>query len=316
MKDITFYDLNFNRLYILPQFAINKGYISAYAQKDFNGVGSFEIDFVDDKLKMLIKQYRENLIIEWNGFWGILCAYQDKNGKVKLTGESLNGLLRRVVITLKGIQSGTVKELAQRTVGYADWLTCDWTARDWTKEFTKTVSYSTDAFTSADKYLSAILALDNAGYEIIADIANKQFIFNLLPSNESNLFLSTNNLNAYDLSETYINRSVAYGGWYPKKVDGETKWEYITLDKNLAGVFKKDTVLKSTTEAEAMQELKAMIAESEMELKTRGVTYGADYVLGDVVRVQNNDVVDKKRITSVIMSQENGYIENPIFSEV
>ena len=67
---------------------------------------------------------------------------------------------------------------------------------------------------------------------------------------------------------------------------------------------------------EAMQELKAMVADAETELKTRGITYGTDYRLGDIVRVQNNDTAVKKRITSVIMSQENGYIENPIFSAI
>ena len=141
-------------------------------------------------------------------------------------------------------------------------------------------------------------------------------MFEVLQSKETDLLLSTNNKNAYDFSEVYINRSVAHGGWFPAKVDDETTWAYITLDKSLEGVFKKDTVLKSTTEAEAWQELKEMVADAETELKTRGVTYGIDYVLGDVVRVQNNDLANKKRITSVIMSQENGYIENPIFSEV
>lgn len=313
MRDITFYDLNFNRLYILPQSSGDRGYISAYAEKEFNGVGSLEIDFVDDELFKLVKSkdYRDNLMIEWNGFWGIMCAFQYKDGKIKLTGESLNGLLKRVVVTSTGTQSGTVKSLAWNAVNYVDWLTCNWT-----EDFTKTVSYTTDALTSADKYLSAVLALDNAGYEVKADIVNKQFVFNLLKSNESDLLLSTNNLNAYDFSETYINRNVANGGYYQKEVDGEKKWYYITLDESLIGVFKKDVVLNSKTEWEARQELKAMVAESETELKTRGLTFGIDYNLGDVVRVQNNDTAVKKRITSVIMSQENGYIENPIFSEV
>ncbi|MBR6523448.1 MAG: hypothetical protein IKT39_02415 [Clostridia bacterium] len=313
MKDITFYDLNFNRLYILPQYTLNKGYISAYAQKDFNGVGSLEIVFIDDDLKKLIKQYRDNLVIEWNGFYGILCAYRDEPKGVRLTGESLNSILKRSVIpSTVATLTGNVEELAFDALkSVAPWL-----KQGESKEFKTDVSYSTDTYISADVYIGDLLKLDNAGYEIKPDFVNKQFVFEVLQSKETALLLSTNNKNAYDFSEVYINRPVAHGGWFPAKVGDETIWAYITLNESLEGVFKKDTVLKSTTETEAWQELKAMVPESETELKTRGITYGADYVLGDIVRVQNNDVADRKRITSVIMSQENGYIENPIFSEV
>ena len=313
MRDITFYDLNFNRLYILPQFAINRGYISAYVQKDFNGVGSLEIVFVDDELFKIVTQYRDNLMIEWNGFWGILSAYRYEPKGVRLTGESLNGLLKRIVIpSTTTTLTGNVEEIAFSALGAA----APWLIQGESKGFEKDVNYSADTYKSADVYIGDLLKLDNAGYEIKPDFEGKQFVFEVLKSNESDLLLSTNNKNAYDFSEVYINRNIAYGGWYPKKVDNATSWEYITLDNSLTGVFKKDTVLKSKTEAEAIQELKEMVADAETELKTRGITYGTDYVLGDVVRVQNNDVASKKRITSVIMSQENGYIENPIFSEV
>lgn len=312
MKDITFYDLNFNRLYILPQFAIEKGYISAYAQKDFNGLGSIEIVFIDNGLKKIIKQYRDNLMIEWNGFYGMLSAYRDEPKGVRLTGESLSAILKRIVIPSTATTlNGTVKQLSFSALETsASWLNKEG------EDFENNINYSADTYKSADVYISELLKLDNAGYEIVPDFINKKFVFKLLKSNEINLLLSTNNKNAYDFSEVYINRALAYGGWYQKKTNESTTWEYITLDESLEGVFKKDVVLKASTETEARQELEKMVADFEMELKTRGVTYGTDYVLGDVVRVQNNDVAEKKRITSVIMSQENGYTENPIFSEV
>lgn len=313
MKDVTFYDLNFNRLYILPQFAINSGYISAYVQKDFNDVGSIEIVFVDNELKKLIKQYRDNLMIEWNGFYGLLSAYRDEPKGVRITGESLSGILKRIVIpSTTTTLNGTVGALSYNALNNA----APWLVIENYMDFENKVSYSTTSYETADKYIMDLLKLDNAGFEILPDFKNKQYVFKLLKSNESNLLLSTNNKNAYDFSEVYINRTIAYGGWYPKKVDSETVWEYITFDNTLEGVFKKDAVLKSNTETEAKQELLEMVADFEMELKTRGISYGTDYVLGDVVRVQNDGAAEKKRITSVIMSQENGYTENPIFSEV
>lgn len=313
MKDIVFYTLDFERLYILPQYTVNKGYISANVQKDFNGVGSFEILFADEGLRKLIIQHRENLMFEWNGVQGILCAYRDDTGGFRVTGETLNGLLKRIVIPSTATTlNSDVETLARSAVGSA----ASWLTLGDAKGFEKAVSYSTDTYKSADVYISDLLKLDNAGYEIKADFTNKQFVFEVLKSNERNLILSTNNLNAYDFIETYINRTVAYGGYYPKKQDDTTVWTYITLDKELNGVYKKDVVLSAKTEEEALQELKSMIADTETEMKTRNVTYGVDYVLGDVVRVQNNDTAVRKRITSIVMSQENGYIENPIFSEV
>ena len=313
MKDITFYDLNFNRLYILPQFAINKGYISAYTRKDFNDVGTLEIVFIDNDLKKIIIHHRDNLMIEWNGFWGLLSAYRDEPKGVRLTGESLNGILKRIVIPSTATTlTGNVEALAYNALK----ASAPWLKRAVAKGFNTDVNYSSDTYKQADVYISELLKLDNAGYEIKADITNKQFVFEVLESKESNLLLSTNNLNAYEFSEVYINRTIAHGGWYPKKQNDETVWTYITLDSSLTGVFKKDVVLKATTASEAKQELKAMVADAETELKTRNVSFGVDYKLGDIVRVQNNDIASKKRITSVIMSQENGYIENPIFSEV
>ncbi len=313
MKDVTFYTLDFEKLYILPQYTVDKGYISANVQKDFNGVGSFEILFADEKLKNIIKQYRENLMFEWNGVQGLLCAYRDDAGGFRITGETLNGLLKRVVIPSTATTlNSDVETLARSAIRSA----ASWLKLGDAKGFEKAVSYSTDTYKTADVYISDLLKLDNAGYEIKADFVNKRFVFEVLKSNQSDLLLSTNNLNAYDFIETYINRTIAYGGYYPKEQDDATVWTYITLNKELSGVYKKDVVLSAKTEKEALQELKSMVADTETEMKTRKIAYGVDYVLGDVVRVQNNDTAVRKRITSIVMSQENGYIENPIFSEV
>lgn len=313
MKDITFYDMNFNKIYILPQYSVEKGYISVNVEKKFCEVGSVEIVFIDETLKSIIKQNRDNLMLEWNGVQGILSAYRDEEKGFRITGETLNGLLKRVVIPQTvATQNSNVESIARSAIAY----NAPWMVLGEMKGLANVVSFSSDTYKQADVYMNELLKLDNAGYEIKADFINKQFIFQVLESKESNLLLSTNNLNAYGFSEVYINRTIAHGGWYPKKVDDETEWTYITLDSSLSGVFKKDVVLKATTEDEARQELETMVADAETELKTRNVYFGKDYNLGDIVRVQNNDIAVQKRITSVIMSQENGYIENPIFSEV
>ncbi len=314
MKDIKLYDFNFDLLRILPQYAVNLncGYISANVTKEFNGEGSFEIDFIDEDTKQIIKSNPDNIFIEWNGFYGIVTGYLFDT-KCKILGASLNALLHRIVIPQTATQlSGNVEQLARNAISVnASWLTLgDLTG------YTNQVQYSTDTYKTADSYIEELLVLDNAGYEISADIENKTFVFGVLPSSETGLILSTNLNTAYDFSESYDNKSKAIGGWYQRATNDDSVWTYITTDNTVSGVNKIDTVLSATTEAEALQELAKLKAQSDVDLKTREINYGTDYKLGDIVRVQNGDTAVRKRVIGINITQENGYTENPILSEV
>ena len=312
--DIYFYDFDLNLVYILPSFGADKGYISMNVQKDFNDSGSLEIVFIDSKLKSIIKEHQDNLIVCWKGFQGFLTGHQFDR-QCRAMGMSLNGLLHRIVIPKTvTVLSGTVEALARSAISsIAPWLSLGEE-----KGFETSVDYSTDTYKTADEYIPELLALDNAGFEIYADITNKQYVFQVLKSQESELMLSKNNLNAYDFVENYSNKNVAYGGWYEKEQSGNSDpvWTYITTDETLAGINVINTVLSSKNEGEALQELKSKVAELEIDLKTKKVQYGVDYNIGDIVRVQNDDVATKKRIIGVIMSKEKGFTENPILSEV
>lgn len=312
--DVYFYDFNLNLVYILPSFGADKGYISMNAQKDFNDSGSLEIVFIDSKLKSIIKEYQDDLIVIWKGFQGFLTGHQfDK--QCRAMGMSLNGLSHRIVIPKTvTMLNGTVEVLARSAISSnAPWLTLGEK-----KGFKNVVDYSTDTYLKADTYIPDLLALDNAGYEIYADTTNKKYVFRVLKSCETELILSEDNLNAYDFVENYSNKNIAYGGWYQKEQsDGsDPVWTYITTDETLTGINVIDTVLSSKTESEALQELKSKTAELEIELKTKKVQYGIDYNLGDIVRVQNDGVTTKKKVIGVIMSKEKGFTENPILSEV
>lgn len=312
--DIYFYDFDLNLVYILPSFGTDKGYISMNVQKDFNDFGSLEIVFIDSKLKSIIKEHKDNLIVTWKGFQGFLTGHQFDR-MCRAMGMSLNGLLHRIVIPKTvTVLNGTVEALARSAIS----SNATWLSLGDEKGFETSVDYSTDTYKTADRYIPELLALDNAGFEIYADIPNKEFIFRVLKSQELELMFSTNNLNAYDFVENYSNKKVAYGGWYEKEQsDGsDPVWTYITTDETLTGINVIDTVLSSKNEDEALQELKSRAAELEIDLKTKKVQYGVDYNLGDIVRVQNDDVATKKKVIGIIMSKEKGFTENPILSEV
>lgn len=314
INDVYFYDFELNKVYELPSFGAEKGYISVNATIDFCGAGSLEIVFVDEKLKSLINDYQDNLIVVWRNFQGFLTGHQFEE-TCRLFGMSLNGLLHRIVIpkTVTTL-SGDVETLARTAISAnASWLTLGGT-----KGFDKEVKYATNKYEIADKYISELLTLDNAGYVIFADTKSKKYIFEVLKSEETELLLSTNNLNAYAFSESYSNKTVAFGGWYEQEQsDGsDPVWTYITLDETLSGINKIDTVLSAKSEDEALQDLETKKAEFTTDLKTRKIVQGIDYNIGDIVRVQNNGVATKKRIIGINMSMENGFVENPILSEV
>lgn len=174
---------------------------------------------------------------------------------------------------------------------------------------------------SAEVFVSELLELASLGYRIFADHTNKRFVFEVLHSNEISLMISENNLNAYEFETIYDNKKQAYGGWFKETVEepaeGEDKynWKYIMTDSK-EGIYCEDVVLRSTTEAEALQELKNKKATYKLNCSTKRIQYGVDYQLGDIVKIQQKNRTVKKRVVSVTVSQEADRKETPVFLEV
>lgn len=307
MNDIYFYDLDFNLLYILPNFGVDRGYISVNTKEEFNGSGSVEIVFIDDELKAIVRQYRDDLMVVWKDFRGFITSYQF-NKQCRLTGMSLNGLLHRSVIPQTVTElTGDVETLARSALANVPWLTLGEITG-----FTNIVKYSTDTYLTADTYIQELLVKDGAGYDIAADFEDKTFIFTVLKASENSLVISEGNLNAYNPVETYINKELAYGGWYK---DSEEEWHYLNPDEK-TGIYKIDTVLSSETEEEALEEMKDFKARSELTVETKTLKHGEDYKLGDIVRVQHDGLTVQKKITAFEMWADKGSGEQPILEEV
>lgn len=309
-EDIRFYDFEFNLLRILPSYAVDTGYISINVQQDFNDSGALEISFVDNTLTKLVEQYKDTILVVWRGFQGFITSYKWTDKKCLVTGMHLNGLLHRSVIPTLAATTATVESVARAAItSNIPWLTLGEG-----EGFTNPVDYETDKHMTADTFIQDLLALDNAGYAIRADFANKKFVFELIKPQQNNLMLSVSNLNAYDIELTYINKSLAYGGWYEDEASG--KWTHITTDSTKTDIYNIDTVLSAKTATEAKTELKKRIAEYEVTVKTRNVQYGTDYVIGDILRLQTDGMTVRRLVSGVSMWQEKSYGEEPIFSEV
>ncbi len=306
--DIRFYDFSFNLLYILPSYSDESGYISVNAREDFSGSGAFELEFYDPRLKRIIEENRDRLIVSFNGFWGFLTSYR-WDEKMTVYGMHLNGLLHRAVLPkTDGEVTGGLSEIITGLIENIDWLKVKEPLEE-----CGSVTYSRDDYSLADEYIEELLGILGVGYRIDADIKEKCFTFSLIVPSQRELIISSENKNAHDFQVSYINKKKANGGWYKDKESGE--WRYISLSEK-AGIEKIDTLLSKTNENDAINELKNCTETFEILAEIYGLEYRRDYKIGDIVRVQNEELSVKKQILGVRMWDENGYAEEPILGEI
>lgn len=316
--DIRFYDFEFNLLYILPQYSGDIGYVSVNTEQNLNDCGMFDIVFSDDSLKKVIEDNRDNVIVSWNGFQGVLTSFK-WDSKCRICGLHLNGLLKRAVIPgTEGEVTDDAETLARSAVSE----NIPWLSLGEVKGLSDDVTYSTERYTAADAYIRELLKLDNAGYKITADFKNKKYIFEIIKPEQNPLMLSAANLNAQNMQVGYINTEAAIGGWYLKEQAEDAQgnkpdpvWTYITLDSTKQGIYKTDAVLSATTESGALNELKEKKADFEVTAETKDIHHGTDYNIGDIIRVQCGGVTSRKLVSGLSMWNENGYGEEPILTE-
>ena len=321
MADIRFYDFNFNLVRILPPNGDEVGYKSIDTKQDYKDVGSLEIIFHDPELKSLVEEHKANLFVKWRGFCGFLTSYRWTDSECKITGMHLNGLLHRAVIKatkplVKNKETeemefsdvtDNVANIAKSAVSKISWLSFKKPGF-----VTDSVTYGTEQPEKADTFFKGLFDASKYGYEITADFKNKMLYFELIMPSKNQQILSKNNNNAYAFETTYINKPVAYGGWYKKE---ENTWEYVTLDETILGINAIDTVLEAENEADAIAELKKCKADFEILATLQNLEYGKDYRIGDIIRVQYDGKMSQRFVSGVNRWEENGYNESPIMTE-
>lgn len=311
-EDIFFYNLSLELLHILPAYSNGEGYISLTATQDLKDNGSFEVVLKCDELKDKIIANRDNVIIAWRDFQGYMTSYQITENEVHIFGVSLNGLLHRVVIPNLSESSRNIENSAREAISEnAPWITLGKEVGiDFDKEF------GTDSFMCADEFLKQLFDDTNCGFRIVADVKTKIYYFECIKPKNNALMLSKNNLNAYNFVHEYIGQNMAFGGWYKKEQpEGDGVWTYITTSDNGTGINKIDTVLSSTTDADAKNELKELVTIATVTASTKDVSHGTDYSLADILRVQDGDIAVRKQVIGIEMWQEQEYGEKPILTD-
>ncbi len=308
MEDIFFYDLELNRLHTLPPSGSKSGYIMVNTRQEFRGDGSAQINFWSDDLCNIIRAHPEGVIFRIGKFEGAIADYNFRKDEKTLYGTHLNSLLRKVVVPTQTITDKDPEtELYRIIAEKIPWLNTAAAKGGFDK-----LTYTSDTYMRGNDFFADVAANAKIGYRVYADFVQKKYFFELLASRDNSLMMSESNLNIYEIEEDYSGTSSAFGGWYQKEQnDGDPVWTYIKSGEK-QGIYVTDTVLSATTEDEAKKELAGYTAEKTISTKTRNITYGKDYKLGDKLRLQQNGSCTTKLVNAIEMWWESAhYSEEP-----
>ena len=189
-----------------------------------------------------------------------------------------------------------------------------------TSGFTTKIRFWRNVYNPTIKVVSECLARVSAGHKMWFDISEKKLKYCAVKPAQRNIIISRTNMNALNITYTDDFQDSANGGYYQvtDETTGEMTWTEIASDKT--GLYRWVQVLGGDNEYDAEASLKTKKRKRNVTFDVRGLKYGTDYALGDVVTVKSEfggyRRTDKKQITEVNIWYENGNSgEKPVFSD-
>lgn len=181
---------------------------------------------------------------------------------------------------------------------------------------------SRDTIEDAQTFIKAILNEDSLGYEVIwkrGAGGGVGWILRIYDGTEVKKPVSEEKRTATDLTYTDSRTEYASCGYWREKETEE--WTEIVKDAEKTGVYREEAVLEADGELDAKRELSSMAAKKTAKGALRGLKFGVDYNLGDILTVQiargNIRAASKYRVTQAHVYEESGASgEEPTFTEV
>lgn len=366
MRDVVFYDFDFNRLGDFPEFS------SFNLEKKYLGYGSAELHY-SLKNHEIIELLEENPYVFFvAGDMSAVVTGWRVDEDIAVFGRTPEWLLTKRGVRAFEKTGKTAEEIAREAVidSASDFVTLGELANVETK-----MDYLTDKVRVLYDVVCEVLKTQGLGFRLDLDIENKQFVFSVYEGKESLCLVSVSNRTAYDMKYTAEKQDmVTNSGWYEQKYtdmgdwdaynnspslldndklnaykfyqiasetyyqsggkyyqverfglgctkgyylycDSEsgawkvtperpdTIWVYLNNSKE-SGAKKWDAVLSGTkTKPEALAEISELKRINQTDSETKGIVFGNDYGLGDIVDVQlefgDFRKSEKKRVTAV-----------------
>jgi len=130
------------------------------------------------------------------------------------------------------------------------------------------------------------------GHRVYLDIQNKKWVFEVIKGVKRELDISESALSGYDAEYSFDMGEYFSDGFYERELTDEEKealslpiWEKIVKDDK-SGIYRWEKVLYKTQETDAVRELSEKKIIEEISTKTRGLKFGTDYNVGDILNVK------------------------------
>lgn len=315
-EDLRIYDWEFNF-----KANINK-WISLDWQILYNDIGSFEGHFpMDSKLVDVVIQNQYLVAIQGKK-QAIIIGYATGND-FAVYGRQVNWILTRRV-------AHAASEVTQNVEVYTRGLVLDafsnvsnfelGTLAGYTNQF----AFAREQSAQLSDVVIDALSQDRAGHNVIFDIKNKVWRYDVLKGVVRHKILSQA-YNAYDMGVNHDMLDYYNAGFYdyqpPDDTDGNTPDKVEThIVGAESGIYLFDTILSGETEAEAKANLTLCKVNEKHTVSLRHMQFGADYNLGDRLRIafevgKTYHKTIEKMVIGVNLSYGETYVEEPIFEE-
>ena len=217
MRDVIFYDFDFNRLADFPRF------VSLNFDKKYCGYGTAELHFSLAETEVIELLENNPYMFFTAGEDSAIVTGWKIGEDVAVFGRTPEWLLTKRGVEEFSQNNVTSEKIARHAVASAagDFVTLGELAELGTAQ-----SYSTDKVRVLYDVVCEVLDGQNLGFRVVPDIAAKQFVFLVYSGEESLCLLSPSNRTAYDMEYTVEKQDMATNsGWYERRFIDMGGWD-------------------------------------------------------------------------------------------
>lgn len=314
MSDIKFYDFDFNLLHTEPRF------ISSRWNLKYNDVGTFEAHFPLESEVLNVVLNNRYIVIEQDGNTAVYIG-PDISTELVVYGRTCNWLLAKKVTkpcSIGGTFDKVVYDLIEKSFGSA-------VSKGIYPSDADYFSFKEEKSLLTSEAVKKCLDTKKLGQQLRFEPRDKKWFFDILAGKEKNVLLSEANRNAYDTKLNYDLLDYANCGYYESESEtGKLLQTFVSNWESEPDTMKKwEALFSADTFVEAKQELETIVDKNQSGCSVRGLKFGNDYGLGDVVRMQivkgSYAVTLKRRVAEMELRYEGSggvRTETPSFEEV
>ena len=217
MRDIVFYDFDFNRLADFNRF------ISFNIEKKYCGYGTAEIHYslADSEILTLLEENPYVFFVA--GESAVIVTGWRVGEDIAVFGRTPEWLLTRRGVKELTFASATPEHIARNAVSVA---ASDFVVLSEECGLGTAQKYSTDKVRVLYDVVCEVLNGQSLGFKVAPDIDLKQFVFSVYQGQESLCIISQSNRTAYDMTYTVEKQDMATNsGWYEQKYTDMGGWD-------------------------------------------------------------------------------------------